>query len=671
MKRSAAWVFKTFFLLAVTGTIICGAGIAGVLWHYSRDLPKLITAADYRPHIVTQVIAVGGQKPTVIGEFKKERRYLVPYEKIPEVVVHAFISAEDDKFFEHPGINIMSMIRASIANFKAGHKVQGGSTITQQVAKSLLLTPEKSFSRKITEIILANRLERTLTKQQILYLYLNEIYLGERSYGVEAASRTYFRKPIMDISIPEAALLAGMPQAPGKYSPLINPKRAKERQVYVNRTQMETAIKQPLKIYHEEDINNKYAAYLVEQIRRDLIERYGDDTVYNQGLTVTTPTTPELTLASSKSVRDGLDDVDKRIGYRGPIKHLQADVIDATLKQLRLDLIEKKLGAQILLPDGQIDTLSTPKEFGFASEEQLLDVGSKYPAIVLNIDDRAKTTEVSLGSIHALIPFDQMKWARVPKDDKNPQQVRPEPRVPSNVVKVGDEVLVKVLSSAPGHVIVGLDQDPQIQGALLSIDAKTGYVLAMEGGYDFEKSEFNRSIQAQRQMGSSFKPILYSAALEKGYTPASIIVDSPIVYEDADSVKWKPANFEEKFYGDTTFRQALIKSRNVPTIKIAQAIQIPYVIDYARRLGMTAQLNPDLSLSLGSASVSLMEVTKVYSLFPRLGRRIKPIYVSKVIDRDADPAGGDGIAFAAPRGSAGKRTGPCSGSSDVSSGQRS
>ncbi|MEN9724328.1 MAG: hypothetical protein RJB38_2314, partial [Pseudomonadota bacterium] len=334
MKR-ARWFVKSLFFLVVSGTAVGTALIGLLFWYFSAGLPEIITVDDYRPATVTRIFGRGGGENQLLGEFYKERRYVIPYEKIPEKVIQAFISAEDDSFFHHQGINPASMLRASLANFKAGHVVQGGSTITQQVAKSLLLTPERSFSRKFKEILLANKIERNLSKQQILFLYLNQIYLGRGSYGVQAAAKNYFNKDVSELSIAEAAILAGLPQAPGKYSPNQNPKKAKERQLYVLRrmlenrfitsSQMSEASAANIRLYYDLDLNQKYAPYLVEHIRRYLIEHYGEKTLYEDGLTVTLPTTRELAIAGLHSVQSGLREVDKRQGYRGPLKRLQTD----------------------------------------------------------------------------------------------------------------------------------------------------------------------------------------------------------------------------------------------------------------------------------------------------------------------------------------------------------
>lgn len=651
--KGMGWLFRVMFVLVLIGTGVVTVAGAGVFWYFSQGLPQIITVGDYRPSGVTRVVLKGRgthlppQAPTletVAGEFYKERRYLVPYEKVPESVIQAFISAEDDRFFEHQGINLASIIRAGIANFRAGHVVQGGSTITQQVAKSLLLTPERSFSRKIKEVILASRIEKNLSKQQILFLYLNQIYLGRGSYGIQAASRTYYQKDVSELTIAEAALLAGMPQAPGKYSPHLNPKRAKERQVYVLRRmyengfitqeQMREATNQGVRIYSDDDVNKRVAPYLVEHIRRYVLEKYGETALYEGGMTIEVPTSAEIVNAAHKSLRDGLRAVDRRVGYRGPLKKLKNMAeIEKQLKEIRTEILQKSLRYEVFMPEGVLDLAAGLEASGITEEWQILKAEETYPAVVTSVDDKNKSAGVMLGAIRAELPLEHMKWARPVRDDKN--SARPEPAFPSRVVSKGDVILVRPVKADKDGVIVALDQEPAVQGALFSLEAKTGLVLAMEGGYEFEQSEFNRAIQAQRQPGSAFKPIIYAAALERGFTPASVILDSPIIYRDGEQLgTWKPSNFEEKFYGDTIFRQALIKSRNVPTIKIVQKIQVPFLIDYSKRIGIDSQFNADLSIALGSSATSLMDLTQVYALFPRLGRKVTPIFYSKVIDRD-------------------------------------
>lgn len=640
-KKRGGNIVKILFILVIAATLVGTAAGGLVFWYFSQQVPKLFSVGDYRPRVVTRIYGKSGvnsKQEVVLGEFYKERRYLIPFDKIPKVVVEAFTSAEDADFFHHQGFNLTAIIRASIANFRAGHVVQGGSTITQQVAKSILQNNERSLVRKIKEVIFASRMESNLSKEQILYLYLNEIYLGHGSYGVEAAALSYFHKPAIRITLAEAAMLAGLPQAPGKYSPLLNPKRAKERQLYVLRRMMEnkyitqaqmtTAAAESIPIFDDEDTAAKTGAYLVEHVRRYLVDKFGEKAVYEDGLNVTVPTTPELAKAAQTSLREGLRAVDKRIGYRGPIQKLKTDLeIEKFLKTERLAIIKHRLGYQLFMPDGRIDSFEAMRQAGMDPEYKLLDTEELYRGVVTSIDEKRKSAGVVIGGIRAELPLENMRWARTPGGA--------EPRTVGAALKRADVIWVKLAKITEAHqVIISLEQEPQVQGAIFSLDAQTGEVLAMEGGYDYEQSEFNRAIQAQRQPGSSYKPIIYAAALEKGFTPASIIVDSPIVYNDAENGKWKPANFEEKFYGDTTFRQALIHSRNVPTIKIVQAITIPYVIDYSKRIGMTAQFNADLSISLGSGALSLFENTRTYALFPRLGRKVSPVFIRTIKDRD-------------------------------------
>jgi penicillin-binding protein 1A len=633
VKRFLPPLIKFVFLATLFGTFLLMLGGGGLFWYFSRSLPNIITVGDYRPAVVSQITAVGGPVPVVFGEFYKQRRYLIPYEKIPEKLVQAIISAEDDQFFTHQGINLASIIRAAIVNARAGHVVQGGSTITQQVAKSLLLTPERSFVRKAKELILASQIERNLTKQQILYLYLNQIYLGHGAYGVQAAAKVFFDKDVSALTIAECAMIAGMPQAPGKFSPHQAPRKAKERQIYVlrrmlenhyiSRSEYETAVKEELKVHDSVDVNPKYSPYFVETIRRQITEKYGDRALLEEGLQIVVDVDPRLFKIAGQSVREGLRAIDRRNGYRGPIKRLKKEEdVQKWIEKARIDLVMSELGYDVLTADGRLDTLEAVKLAGMKEESDILRESSVYQGIVSGYDTKAKTAIVNVGVVKAEIPLSELTWAKSGVKD------------PSQVLAKGDVVQIRVLRRDNGRVIAALDQDTEIQGALYSMDASTGQVLAIEGGFNFEKSEFNRALQAQRQMGSAFKPMIFAAALEKGYTPASIIVDAPIVYNDDETGKWKPANFEEKFYGDTTFRQALIKSRNIPTIKILQDVGVSYMIDFAKRLGMPTTLPNDLSISLGSGTISLSELTRAYAVFPRLGRKVTPIYYTSVRDRD-------------------------------------
>lgn len=631
-------------VLAVLAGCILVFTVSGVgtYYYFSKTLPQIISITDYRPPGVTRIITYDGGYPTLIGEFYKEYRQVIPYSQIPERVVNAFISAEDDTFFQHQGISLAAMLRAAIVNFKAGHVVQGGSTITQQVAKSLFLTSERSFIRKFKEAILAGRIEKNLTKEQILYLYLNQIYLGHGAYGVQAASQRYFHKDISRITNAEAAFLAAMTKAPSKFSPLTNPARAKERQKYVlkrmyenkfiTEEKMQSAGNEPVKFFRDEDRNLRYSPYYVEHIRRHLIQKYGEKALYEDGLTVVVPARLKLLEEAGKYLRQGLRDEDKRRGFRGSVVKLKNDdEIKEFLDNQQDELLEKRVPYMYLLGDGTLSKYENVPSKKVAYDVKFLDAGERYKAVVLGVNDAKSEVTVKIGATSLLMTGDTMKWAFTESA----------PIKPSLILSRGDVIWVQAVKNmdtkgrSTADLRAALDQEPLVQGSIFSVEARTGNVLAMDGGYDFNASEFNRAIQAQRQPGSAFKPIIYSASVEKGYTPASIIVDSPIVFRDQELGDWKPANFEEKFYGDTTFLQAFFKSRNIPTVKLVQEYQVPPLVDFARRLGMTGcKFNQDLSIALGSAACSLVELTQTYALFPRLGKRVNSIFVSKVTDRD-------------------------------------
>lgn len=636
-------ILKYLFVVLVVGTVVGSVFGAAAFIYFARGLPNIITTEDYRPLTVTRIL---GKGDVVVGEFFEERRYLVPLEKIPEHVQKAFIAAEDDRFFDHTGVDLQGILRATIANIRAGHVVQGGSTITQQVAKGLLLTPERSFFRKMKEVILANRMEKNLNKKQILYLYLNQIYLGQGAYGVEAAARVYFNKEAKDLTLAEGAIIAGLPQAPSSYSPFNHPKEAKKRQTYVlhrmkedgtiSESQMDEAIKQPIKIFLPQDLNTLYAPYYVEYVRKHLLEKYGKEALYESGLTVRTPIDAKLGQQASHAVQEGLRNVDKRQGYRGPLSHnkTEKEIAEATAEASEYN-ITQKFPFRMLVADGTHSKDPKVRLAGIKSELDVFDEDKIYKAVVTSVDDTRKEALINLGLVRGVIPLDKMRWAfpvKVPSSEGSDVIGRP-----SQAVSRGDLVLARLVSKSGkngGIPVFALEQDPMVQGALLSMDVLTGEVISMVGGYSFDDSEFNRAIQAERQPGSVFKPIIYSAAVDKGYTAATIIQDSPIVFNAGDNGKWMPENFENKFYGDTVFRSALIHSRNIPTIKIVQDIQVPYVIEYAKRLGLPDHFNQDLSISLGSSTASLIDLARVYAIFPRGGRKVKPLFIHKVVDRD-------------------------------------
>jgi len=606
-------LFKWFFLLFIlTGLLGC-AGIAGLYYYLSQDLPKINTLNDYRPATVTSVFSDDGRK---IGEFYKERRIVIPLSEMPKNLINAFVAAEDSRFREHPGIDIVSIVRAFLKNFKAGTIVQGGSTITQQVTKSFLLTPERTYERKIKEAILAYRIEKKFTKDEILFLYLNQIYLGHGAYGVESAAENYFGKHTKDLNLAECSMLAGLPQAPSRYSPFRFPGRAKQRQVYVLNRMKEDGLITNLEVTQAIDLKldikprknwfiERVPCY-TEHVRRYVEKHYGKDALYKQGLQIHTAVNIELQKIGRDAVNKGLTELDRRTGYRGPLNNISTLQIESFCGE-----ISEKIGNNLLKKE---DT---------------------YQGVIINIDDENGFTKVRVGDFYGIIKLETMTWARKP----DPELAYYETKVqkPSQVFKPGDIILVKVADEIveDDELEFTLEQEPVAQSALLSIEAETGHVKTMIGGRDYRNSQFNRAYQSRRQPGSAFKPIIYAAALDKGYTAASVIIDSPVVYEDTErDFVWKPRNYKEKFFGPTLFREALVKSRNIVTIKILQDIGIDYIIDYSRRLGIVSDISHDLSTALGSSGLSLLEIVNAYSVFSNLGYLIEPVFITKIYDRD-------------------------------------
>lgn len=608
-------VFKWSLITATLLLFIGCIGIYGIFYYLSRDLPKINTLKDYRPATVTSVYSDDGRK---IGEFYRERRIVIPLEEMPDNLINAFVASEDSRFREHPGIDIMSIIRATIKNLKAGTIVQGGSTITQQVTKSFLLSPERTYERKIKEAILAYRIEKKFSKDQILFLYLNQIYLGHGAHGVEAASENYFGKHARDLNLAECSMLAGLPQAPSRYSPFRFPNKAKQRQVYVlNRMKEEgliTNLQATQAIDMDLDIKPRKNWFIervpcyTEHVRRYVEKNYGKEALYEQGLQIHTAVNIELQKFGRAAVKKGLRDLDMRTGYRGPIQTIPA----LQYESFCADVSEKMEGKQ-------------PEK------------GEVYQGVVLEVDDENGLTHVRVGDFYGVIKLKTMKWARKP--DIEVAFYETSIKKPSQALKTGDVIMVNVLNESIDETPMEftLDQEPIVQAALLSIEAETGHVKTMIGGRDYRNSQFNRAYQSRRQPGSAFKPIIYAAALDKGYTAASVIIDSPVVYEDTErDFVWKPHNYKEQFFGPTLFRDALVKSRNIVTIKILQDIGIDYVIDYSRKLGIHSDISRDLSISLGSSGLSLLEIVNAYSVFSNLGYLIEPVFITKIYDRDGN-----------------------------------
>lgn len=582
--------------------------LLGGYYYLTKDLPNLGTLQGYNPNIITKVYSEDGQ---VVGEFYIERRIVVPLSRMPRHLINAFIAAEDARFFKHEGVDYRSIFRALYRNITAGRIVQGGSTITQQVAKGFFLTPERSISRKLREAILAYRIERNLSKEEILHLYLNQIYLGNGAYGVQAAAETYFGKDVEEVNISESALLAGLPKAPSRYSPYHHPDVARMRQAYVvermleegfiTREEAEKALEERLNLKPKEIRSLWVAPYFTEHVRRYIEERYGDDLLYRGGLQVYTTLDVELQKAANEAVKVGLQGHDRRRGYRGPIRHLAREEVDRFLEV----------------------------------EEAPLKTGRPYQAVVTAINTRDRYVTVAIGKRRGRIAFEDMEWARLYNPTNDPDGGRI--REIGEVIKKGDviEVSIKEFPQVGDTIPLVLEQRPLAQAALIAMDPSTGFIKALVGGGDFSKTQFNRAVQSRRQPGSAFKPIIYSAALDNGYTPSSVIIDSPLVFEEAlQGEDWRPRNFDERFYGPTTFRFALTHSRNVITIKILKDIGMNYAIDYAKGLGIQSPLTRDLSLALGSSGVSLLELVSAYSVFANYGTRVEPIFITRITDKN-------------------------------------
>ncbi len=608
-----------FTLISIAALIVLGTlGTIGVYYYLSEDLPKITTLTDYNPAVITTLYSDDNRK---IAEFYKERRIILPFSEIPDMLIEAFIAAEDARFYKHRGIDLISIIRAFFKNIEAGTIVQGGSTITQQVTKSFFLSPEKSYNRKLKEAILAYRIDKAFNKDQILYLYLNQIYLGHGAYGVEAASENYFGKSAKELDLAECAMLAGLPQAPSKYSPFRFPEKAKQRQIYtLNRMVAEgliTNIQATEAINVKLDIKPRVNWYIekvpfyTEHIRRYLEKKYGSTKLYTEGLKVYTAVNIEMQKIGREEIEKGLRALDKRQGYRGPLQHLAPKEIETFSKEL------------------QVEINKTP-----------LEKDTIVKGVVVKIDNKKDHVIVRMGNTQGIMTLEDMEWARKP-NSKVPYHEK-SIKNPGQALKVGDVILVKLKEKgtkgdSENKWELTLEQIPKAESALLAIEAETGYVKAMVGGRDPRETQFNRAIQSRRQPGSAFKPIVYAAAIDKGYTAANVIYDSPIVFHDKiQDNKWKPKNYGAKFYGPTLLRTGLAKSRNIVTIKIAQDIGIDYVIDYARRLGITSHFNHDLSIALGSSGLSLLELVNAYSVFTNYGYFIEPCFVTKVVDRDGN-----------------------------------
>jgi penicillin-binding protein 1A len=614
--------FLGFLFAAGTVVFLVGVGaVAGAIWHFSKDLPDYSQLQDYEPPVMTRVHAVDG---SLLGEYARERRLYLPIQAMPKLVINAFLAAEDKNFYEHGGIDYSGMVRAAILyaqNYGSNRRPQGASTITQQVAKNFLLTNEVSFTRKIKEALLAMRIERAYSKDRILELYLNEIYLGLGAYGIAAASLVYFDKSVNELTIAEASYLAALPKAPAALHPVRNRDRAIERRNYVidrllengwiKQADADKAHKEGLNVTNRANGAHTFAGeYFAEEVRRDIFERYGEKKLYEGGLSVRTTLDPKIQVMARKTMVAGLVKYDEEQGYRGPVS--------------RLD-ISGDWGVKL------------------ADVKSLSDISPWRMAVVLETSDQSARVgfqpsrelggSVSKDRQTGIVTLDGVKWA---KGATGPAKGRT-PTAVSQVLAPGDVIYVDPLYKE-GNPVEGqyrLEQIPEVSGAMVVMDPWTGRVLAMVGGFSFDQSQFNRATQAYRQPGSSFKPIVYSAALDNGYTPSTVVIDAPIEIDQGQGGGvWRPENFSNgKFNGPTTLRNALRLSLNTVTVRLAQDIGMPLIGEYARRFGVYDELPNYLSYALGAGETTALRMVTAYSMIANGGRRVKPTLIDRIQDR--------------------------------------
>ncbi len=584
---------RNIFILFTSFIILSSFLIISILWTYSNDLPDYKFLKNYKPPVSSKVYSGNGE---LVADFSQEKRIFVPFNSIPKNVINAFLSAEDKNFFKHPGVDAKGLIRAiinNISNLISSKRLEGASTITQQVAKNFLLTNEVSLNRKIKEAILAFRIERALSKERILELYLNQIYLGSGAYGVAAASLEYFDKSIRDLNYSEAALLAALPKAPSRYNPYRDSKIAKFRRNLVLKNLLEnnyltlewyTKLKnEEIKLKKNKKIYLEDTQYYIEDVRKSVIETLSYDKVYKQGFNINSPIDLNLQTIATKSLRDGLIAYDKRKGWRGPLTN---KIYNSEWKK---DLEKYKLENSI----------------------------NWKLAIVKKINKFSAEIETE-DNIEGLIEYQSISWT---KKEFN------------KLLKPGDIIYVKNLKEN----IFNLQQLPKVNGGIVVMDPFTGRVLALSGGFSFKQSEFNRATQAKRQPGSAFKPFVYALALENNFTPASLVLDAPLVLDQGDDLKmWKPENYGKKFYGPSTLRVGLEKSRNLMTVRIAQNLGVEKIVDFSKVLKIYDNPEELLSISLGSAETTLLKLTSAYSVFINGGKLVEPILIDRIQDSEGN-----------------------------------
>ncbi len=584
---------RNIFILITSFILLSSILIISILWTYSNDLPDYKFLKNYKPPVSSKVYSGNGE---LVADFSKEKRVFVPFNSIPKNVINSFLSAEDKNFFKHPGVDAKGVIRAiinNISNIISSKRLEGASTITQQVAKNFLLTNEVSLNRKIKEAILAFRIERALSKERILELYLNQIYLGSGAYGVAAASLEYFDKSIRDLNYSEAALLAALPKAPSRYNPYRDLKVAKFRRNLVLNNLLENNYltlewykklkNEDIKLKKNKTIFLEDAQYYIEDVRKNVIETFSFDKIYKQGFNINTPIDLSLQKIATKSLRQGLISYDQRKGWRGPLTNKPYN-----------------------------------SEWSQGLDEYILENSVEWKIAIVKKINKFSVNIETQDNINGIIKYRDISWTKKELND---------------LLKIGDVIYVKNLKDN----LFSLKQLPKVNGGIVVMDPFTGRVLALSGGFSFKKSEFNRATQAKRQPGSAFKPFVYALALENNFTPTSLVLDAPLVLDQGDDLKmWKPENYGKKFYGPSTLRTGLEKSRNLMTVRIAQSIGLEKIINFSKALKIYDNPEELLSISLGSAETTLLNLTSAYSVFINGGRLVEPILIDRIQDSEGN-----------------------------------
>ena len=586
-------LLKKILVLVAGGFLISAISVISILWVFSNNLPDYKFLKNYKAPVSSKVYSGNGE---LVNDFSTEKRIFVPYTAIPNRIINSFLSAEDKNFFSHPGVDAKGVVRATInnvSNILTSKRLEGASTITQQVAKNFLLSNEVSLNRKIKEAILAFRIERALTKQRILELYLNQIYLGEGAYGVAAASLEYFDKPITELSYIESALLAALPKAPSKYNPYKKKELAKFRRNlvlknllennFINNAQYSSYIKADINLKKRKKIYLEDARYYVEDIRKDILDKFGFDKVYKDGLNIKTPLNLNLQSIATTALRNGLMNYDKRKGWRGPLTNKKNN--KEWFKNLDNYKLEKSINWELVIV-------------------------KKINKFSIEVESKSKEKGV--------IEYKDISWTKKETND---------------LLETGDIIFVEKIDNGK----FSLKQLPKVNGAIVVMDPYTGRVLAMSGGFSFSQSEFNRASQALRQPGSAFKPFIYALALENNYTPSTLILDAPLVLEQGADLKlWKPENYGKKFYGLSTLRTGIEKSRNLMTVRIAQDLGLKKIVNFSKKLKIYENPNELLSISLGSAETTLIKLSSAYSSFVNGGKLVTPILIDRIQDSEGN-----------------------------------